>query len=310
MSKGLARILSTAAEVADVFLGSMANGLYPNVAIKIFRRIHMDGTVNEQFGKYLYEQAKVWHRLKHPNILPFLGIALDLGLSPALISPYCPSAGIMAYLQSVPMHAPERLDLVYGVAQGLAYLHSEGVIHGNLCTKKILINAQGTPVISGYGLVNISGEAGKKNPLVSPSWRFTAPEFCDLKESAQDYSPPEITKAGEVYAFSMVALEIISGLHPFHDLPNEISVILHILPGGRPSRSHLDPLVTTDRLWRFLQQLWNYQPALRPDMDWVLGALKFIQSGVDAGEVEPALNLSLENNHVVVEEVSFGHPFL
>jgi serine/threonine protein kinase len=60
----------------------------------------------------LYEETRIWKRLDHPNILPFLGIALDLGLSPALIYPLCASGPIMKYLQHNAKDPKERLQMV------------------------------------------------------------------------------------------------------------------------------------------------------------------------------------------------------
>ncbi|KAJ7195655.1 kinase-like domain-containing protein, partial [Mycena pura] len=81
---------------------------------------------------YLYTEARIWQQLQHPNILPFLGISLDLGLSPALISPLCESGPVMKYLHANKKDLQERIQLVIGISNGLEYLHSQGVIHGNL----------------------------------------------------------------------------------------------------------------------------------------------------------------------------------
>ncbi|KAJ7666116.1 hypothetical protein DFH06DRAFT_1185969 [Mycena polygramma] len=96
--------------------------------------MHSDQETLERTSKYLYQEARIWRQLEHPNILPFLGISLDLGLSPALISPLCSSGPIMKYLQQNSMNEKEKLQMVIGVANGLVYLHSQGIIHGILCT--------------------------------------------------------------------------------------------------------------------------------------------------------------------------------
>lgn len=197
-----------------------------------------------------------------------------------------------------------------GIAQGLAYLHAEGVVHGNLTTvrplilyhvvpdlgqKKILIGEAGFPVISGYGLanLNLSGHSSKNS--IPPPARFTAPEY---------FLNDQVLKntVGDVYSFAMVALEVVttlfslmrdlhpyltqimSGVQPYHHLHNEHSVLLHILPGGRPSRFELDPLLVPDRLWGLLKHVWGHQPALRPDMNYVVLALQSLRcvTAVDA----------------------------
>jgi hypothetical protein len=60
----------------------------------------------------LYEEARIWKSLEHPNILPFLGIALDLGLSPALVSPLCTAGPIMKYIQQNIKDPKEKQQMV------------------------------------------------------------------------------------------------------------------------------------------------------------------------------------------------------
>ncbi|KAJ7733798.1 kinase-like domain-containing protein [Mycena metata] len=299
-------------KVAEISLGSMVRSQdtkEQKVAIKIFRRIHIDRNMLEKTVRDLYDEAREWTRLEHPNVLPFFGIALDLGPSPALIAPFCNSGRIMRYLTDVPNSPQERLAFAFGIAQGLAYLHAQGLVHGNLTTKKVLINDAGFPVICGYGLANVSGQLSE-NTVISPSARFTAPEYF-IDESTQNHAALKTT-AGDVYSLSMVILEIISGLRPYHDLHNELSVVLHILPGGRPSRSELDPLLVSDRFWGFLKHLWSHHPALRPDMNRVLLGLQSLsQSGSEkpeGGQAEsgPFVFESNAEDSEREEEVSFG----
>jgi serine/threonine protein kinase len=109
---------------------------------------------------------------------------------------------------------------VSGIAQGLAYLHAEGVVHGNLTTvkplipyhvvpdlgqKKILIDEAGFPVISGYGLANLNVSGHSSKNTITPPARFTAPEY---------FLNDQVLKntVGDVYSFAMVALEVVTTL--------------------------------------------------------------------------------------------------
>ncbi|KAJ7030847.1 kinase-like domain-containing protein [Mycena alexandri] len=302
--------------VADVSQGSVINSRKIKgklVAIKVFRRIHTDGNVMETIQD-LYAQCELWAKLNHPNILSFLGVALDLGPSPALISPLYRSPGIMEYLSEGPKSSQQRYEIIQGIAQGLLYLHSQGLVHGNLTTKKVLISDDAIPNICGYGLANISTQSSKNSPSytpISPSARFTAPEYYINAPAHKTHR----IRTGDVYSFSMVVLEIMSGIRPFHHLSDDVSVLLHILPGGRPSRSELDPLLVSNRLWGFLKQLWNHQPALRPEMNRVILMLQSLQSDSDkpdggVTEIGSSILYSNVDEFDIEEEVSFGHPCL
>lgn len=75
--------------------------------------------------------------------------------------------------------------------------------------------------------------------------------------------------------------QILSELEPYHHLPTEHAVFKHILHGGRPIRTHLDPHVVTRRIWNFLTSLWHENAALRPAMPDVLAMLTDIDMYVD-----------------------------
>lgn len=105
----------------------------------------------------------VWKRLEHPNIVPLLGVTI----SPLqLVSVWMPGGELVEYIERNP--SADRLSLVgllppysvgwrpylsqvSDVADGLSYLHSHGVIHGDL-----------------KGVREVSGSSLKRtNPCVS-----------------------------------------------------------------------------------------------------------------------------------------------
>ncbi|KAJ7869721.1 kinase-like domain-containing protein [Mycena olivaceomarginata] len=275
----------------------IGSGGSADVAIKIYRRMHSEPQELEQKSRTLYQAVQSWSALHHPNVLAFLGVSLYLGLSPALIAPLCPSGPIMKYLKMSTQDPPRRLQMTIGVAEGLEYLHSQGIIHGNLCTKKVLIDENGSPVICGYGMCNILGTSDSA-AVFSSSIRFAAPEYF----SDEPGTSSNRTRAGDVYSLSMVALEILSGMEPYHHLPTEHTVFKHILQGGQPIRTHLDHQVVTKRLWTFLCSLWDQDPSSRPAMANVVRALKTIRDDKGTKDDDGALDSPETTSRVKNEE--------
>ncbi|KAF8192271.1 kinase-like domain-containing protein [Mycena galopus ATCC 62051] len=288
---------------------------FREVAVKIFRRMHSEPEALERASRSLYEEAQIWRCLEHPNILPFLGISLDLGHSPALLSPLCVSGPIMKYLQHKTKSREEKLQMVLGVANGLAHLHSEGIVHGNLCTKKILVDGVGSPVICGYGMSKTLGQQANPTSLLHSPIRFTAPESFAVNGNGSSLR----TTSADVYAFSMVTLEIVSGLVPYHHLPSEHDVFMRVLRGERPVRTHLDTQMVTDRLWRLLTSMWDQNPSSRPEIPGVTESLTEILSWTSETEMwdntqlfedEFVRSLKEEERSSSGEETLFGDPAL
>jgi len=126
------------------------------------------------------------------------------------------------------------------------------------------MNDDGLPVICGYGMAKLVDELGYSPSLISSPVRFTAPEYFT------DHMPRNKASEGDVYAFAMIALEVMSGHQPYCSLHTDHAVLFHIIRGGRPSRDDLASNVITDRLWQLLEMLWDQRPSSRPDMGSVL----------------------------------------
>jgi len=93
--------------------------------------------------KLFCREAIVWKRLNHPNIVPFKGVTLN---PLQLISEWMPHGELREYIKenqymnrvglvgsSLPTHMQHlTYPQLLGVAEGLGYLHSCNVIHGDL----------------------------------------------------------------------------------------------------------------------------------------------------------------------------------
>ncbi|KAK1216372.1 hypothetical protein PQX77_020986 [Marasmius sp. AFHP31] len=103
------------------------------------------------------QQAIVWRRLEHQNVLPFLGLYYfdEARSRVCLVSPWMENSAAGAEVK------PE--DCVKGVAAGLFHLHSQKVVHGDLNVFNIFINSAGISRIGDLGLPQLLGKAADKS---------------------------------------------------------------------------------------------------------------------------------------------------
>ena len=87
------------------------------------------------------------------------------------------------------------------------------------------------------------------------------------------------SKAADVFAFGMLAVEVFTGKVPFERMKSEAAA-LHISRGGRPEMpKNLQELGLTAEVWELLEECWKQDPKKRPTMKEVVGRWqKFVGS--------------------------------
>ena len=76
----------------------------------------------------------MWKSLSHPNVLELLGASSALSEPPwFFVSPYMKNGSLVSYLKGLPsLESVDLLKMMREIAEGMAYLHSREVLHGDL----------------------------------------------------------------------------------------------------------------------------------------------------------------------------------
>ncbi|KAF9644732.1 kinase-like protein, partial [Thelephora ganbajun] len=205
-----------------------------------------------------YREVVVWKRLQHPNIVPFLGVPTKTPPPFEFVCNWMENGRITKYM-SVDWDV-DRISLLWDVADGLHYLHSRNIIHGNLKDANILIDEDGHACLTDFWLTSITrGEDSARSPQdsnVANTTTWAAPEI--LKGGP-------VTKEGDVFTFAMVTVEVFTRRPPFGG--DYQTAIFDIMSGKRPQRP--DGL-RYDGLWQLVQRCWNEQPGERPTTSQLL----------------------------------------
>ncbi|KAJ7229230.1 kinase-like domain-containing protein, partial [Mycena rebaudengoi] len=99
------------------------------VALKLVRTSHRRET---RLVRKFCREALVWQDLQHPYILPLIGIDRESfpTTSLCMVSPWMEHGTILRYLND---HGRVNVDrLLSEIAEGLEYLHSREIVHGDL----------------------------------------------------------------------------------------------------------------------------------------------------------------------------------
>ncbi|KAJ7933025.1 kinase-like domain-containing protein, partial [Mycena leptocephala] len=163
-------------------------------------------------------------------------------------------------------------------AQGLAFLHLQNIIHGDLRGGNVLIDDREHAQIADFGLATVTDATGGATSTTQRgSLRWMAPELLDHELEFKR------TKASDVYAFACLCIEIYMGEQPFPSIQPDVAVVFQVRDEMRPRRPSSSGLpdgarVMSDRLWAILEACWAHKPSDRPDMGTVLERLGLIMA--------------------------------
>ncbi|KAK8473463.1 hypothetical protein PHAVU_001G137300 [Phaseolus vulgaris] len=161
-----------------------------------------------QSSKSLKAEVKTLAKIRHKNVVKILGFCHS-DESVFLIYEYLHggSLGDLISRQNFELQWVVRLRIAIGVAQGLAYLHKDylpHLLHRNVKSSNILLDANFEPKLTDFALDRVVGEASFQSILNSEaaSSCYIAPENGYSKKATEQL---------DIYSFGVVLLELVSG---------------------------------------------------------------------------------------------------
>ncbi|ESK91868.1 TKL/TKL-ccinproteinkinase [Moniliophthora roreri MCA 2997] len=231
------------------------------VCLKVCK-MYLMSDVKRLLKDYVRE-AIVWRQLKHPNVLPCLGLYYldDTQERLCLVSPWMENGNLMEFLRAHSENV-DRFQLMYDIASGLAYLHASKIVHGDLKGVNILMTPFHHACIADFGLSRISDSqllrVTSSVSRVQGTARWCAPEVLMGSESSAE---------SDIYAYASTCYEIITGLQPFYELRNDAAVTLAIHQGKHPTKPQHN---VDDGVWLLMVNCWDNDPKSRPCAEEVL----------------------------------------
>ncbi|KAG0701071.1 kinase-like domain-containing protein [Suillus ampliporus] len=193
-------------------------------------------------------------QLQHENLLPLLGFSYEFGLLPAMVSPWIRNGSLTTYLERnfTELTIEPKLRILRQVAAAISYLHSKGIVHGDLTANNILIDSNRDAHVADHGILTMCSELAGTS-YIRNNVRWAAPELFDVPENEESSTPPE--PASDIYSFGCIMLQVMTGQQPYADVRSDHQVTVLILKGKKPARPSSPPI--TDSFWDFIEKCWS-----------------------------------------------------
>ncbi|EMD31961.1 hypothetical protein CERSUDRAFT_127117 [Gelatoporia subvermispora B] len=177
-----------------------------------------------------------------------------------------------------------RVKLLQQVAQGLEYLHTLKIVHGDLKAKNIVIDGNGNARLIDFGIAVLATDIGPAftSTTSSGTVHWAAQEVLNPAYIGNDKA--KFTLRSDVHSLAMTMWEVFTGHVPFYEYLNIAAVIACITSNIRPRRppEYLALCVgLNDTMWAIMEDAWGHDPTYRPKICVILDVLLTQDSQTD-----------------------------
>jgi serine/threonine protein kinase len=263
------------------------------------------------------KEASLFSKLRHPNVAQFIGYGV-MENQPVIILELM-STDLRRYLDEKKENAGEgppipmlvAMNILLQIAEAMNYLHENEVMHRDLKASNVLINVVEGPdgqlssssvqvKLTDFGESKLKlCDSGYTTPMVGTT-RWRAPEVFELEENREKYR-----KSADVYSFSMLCFEVLTGDVPFKDKPLG-TLLQSIRDGVRPQLPHAD--YCPDYLSALIEKCWATNAVERPQFPTICQLLVHYKARVlyPCTECLTSRNLSVLQQ---VQSLSVDRPY-
>lgn len=259
---------------SDVHLGYMkTDGTI--VAVKQLHQQKFDEYSLEMFQR----EVRTLSELNHFAILPFVGAHMTPPYS--IVTEYMNGGSLFSRIH--PKDPSEKLTptkltiIALGIAYGMSYLHSQQMIHRDLKSLNILLDANDYPKISDFGLSRTKINDTMTGRIGTCQWM--APEVL----SSQKYD-----EKADVYSYGIILWEMLTGDIPYRGL-TDVQIAVQVC------KNHNRPKIPRNcpqNLAKFIKVCWSDDQDKRPDFSTIAKALE------DGAILFPGTNVTALKDYV------------
>jgi hypothetical protein len=193
------------------------------VAVKIVR------SGDPELARRLAQEARALERVRHPGLIRLLDTGFT-GSQAYLVMELIDGMTLAQSLRDGPLGPAATATLGVGLAEALAYVHGQGIVHRDVKPSNILLDAGGKAQLGDFGIARLlDGSTLTLTGTTLGTAAYMAPEQLESHH---------VGPGADIWSLGMVLLECLTGRRVYEGSPGEV-VARRLagpvpLPGGLP----------------------------------------------------------------------------
>ena len=213
---------------------------------------------SERFRREILTAA----RIEHANIVPVLA-AGDIDGTPYFVMPWVDGDSLRQSLQRGRVPLSQAISILRDVARALAAAHAQGVVHRDIKPENILLSG-GAARVTDFGVAKAlsaaTQPAGVTNAgMTGLGMSIGTPAYMAPEQLAAD---PALDHRADIYAWGLVAYEVLSGHYPFDGLSG--AELMRAQLGANPQALDVREPSVSPALSVLVMRALSKDPAERP----------------------------------------------
>ncbi len=163
----------------------------------------------EDFRRRFLHEAQAAARLNHPAIVKILDWGEDNG-QPFFAMEFIEGADLGSKTRGQPLPSRRAAEIVFALAEAIEYAHSQGVLHRDLKPSNVLLDAQGAPRITDFGLAK---QLDQESSLTNTGDMLGTPGYLPPEQASSRLG--KIGPWSDVYGLGGILYCLLTGRAPF-----------------------------------------------------------------------------------------------